>query len=479
MGQQIQNSIYKEEDFREFQQRLRKETAILMQWFKEGTFENPDRCTIGLEIETWLVDQDWLPFPKNKEFLEVLSDPLVVPELSKYNAEINANPIEVNNGCFRTIHKDLGSLWKKIQKNAHRINGRMLTIGTLPTLTDNMLSLEYLTDMERYRALNEQVMRLRKNSPIELRIDGVETLESTHNDIMLEAATTSFQVHIQPPFAKMKDYFNAGVAVSFATVASSANSPYLFGRDLWDETRITLFEQAVQLPGYKNNDGSIERRVTFGHDYLRESPMEIFLDNLDGYCPLLPSIFDKDPNWLSHLRFHNGTIWRWNRPIIGINRHGQPHLRLEHRVMSSGPTMVDMVANMAFTVGLIHQIANDGKDVRGYLPFSQAKQNFYEAAQLGLAARVSWGKQKDVDLQSLICKDFLPRAIDGLKSLGVGNEEISYYLNDVFEARLLSGRTGASWQRSWIERHGRDFQGLLKDYYSLQEKDLPVHKWHV
>ncbi len=478
LGQSISSSHYSEQDFTEFNRHLRKETAVLMQWFRNEVFAHHQKPTIGLELETWLVDQNFQPMPQNRKFLDLLADPLVVPELSKYNAELNAEPQVMGPFSLSSLSSQLKQTWQRMQKTMQELDGHMMMVGILPTLRDSMLSLDMLSDMDRYRALNEQVFRIRKGQPIQLKIQGNETLESTHLDIMLEAATTSFQVHIKPAYEKINETFNAAMLVSSAAVALSANSPYLFGADLWDETRIPLFEQAVRMPGYAWLDGSRQERVTFGHDYIRESLFEIFLDNLDGFPALLPVVSDDPAEWLNHVRMQNGTIWRWNRPVIGLDKTGQAHLRVEHRVMGAGPTMDDMVANLAFVTGVCHDLAYQETPPQELLPFANVRTNFYEGAKYGLRATIQWqGQQRS--MCDVLLQDLLPRAIRGLRALQVTEDEIAFYMDDILKNRTISGQNGASWQRGFIGKYGKDFAAMSRVYFENQEDGKPVHTWKI
>lgn len=295
---------------------------------------------------------------------------------------------------------------------------------------------------------------------------------------MLEAATTSFQVHIKPQFDRFNETFNAAIIASSASVALAANSPFLFGADLWDETRIPLFEQAVRLPGYAWLDGTRQERVTFGHDYIRESVFELFLDNLDGFPALLPSVSHEAPEWLNHVRLQNGTIWRWNRPVIGINSNGQAHLRVEHRVMGAGPTVDDMVANLAFVLGLCHDLAYATIPPQTLMSFHEARDNFYRAAKDGLRSTVVWGGRHFL-MKDLLLENLLPRAAKGLLAQGISQDEVNYYINTILTQRVRSGQTGANWQRSWVQQHGADFKGLTEAYYLAQETQAPIHSWSL
>jgi len=479
VGQDIQFSSFSEADFAAFRSNLRLETARLAQWIKGGVFERDQDCSIGLELEAWLLDKDCMPSPHNQEFLSTFNHPLVVPELSKYNFELNASPRALGGDCFSVMQDELELLWRKAQSHAGGMDLSALMIGSCPTLRDDMMTVDNLSDNERYHALNHQVLRLRKNQPLKLDIEGRDHLQSVHQDIMLEAATTSFQIHLKIPFSQMVAFYNMSMVASASLVAASANSPFLFGCDLWDETRIPIFEQSVSLLAFPLAGGRWENRVTFGTGYVRDSMIEPFLENLDGHPVLLPVLQDKSPEWLSHLRLHNGNIWRWVRPIIGMSREGQPHMRIEQRVPPAGPTTADMIANMAFYVGLVHGLVATGRSAGEFVQFEDARADFYAAAKFGLGAEVSWDGRSGVNLQTLTLETLIPLARSGLEMLKIDRDDIVFFIDQVFAPRVQTGRTGAAWQRSWIAANGRDFQGLTAHYHHLQEKGLPVHEWLV
>ena len=256
-------------------------------------------------------------------------------------------------------------------------------------------------------------------------------------------------------------------------VALSANSPFLFGKDLWHETRIPLFEQAVYI-------GPSERvkRVGFGIRYLHESVLECFQANIDRYTVLLPRLMDEPEEQLAHLRLHNGTIWRWNRPLVGINEQGVPHLRIEHRVVPAGPTLDDCIANAAFYFGTVRALAGMEAAPEHRLPFESAKENFYTAARQGLEARVEWLDGNKCSVADLCRDNLLPLARQGLQELGIDHHEIDHWLG-IIEGRLERKQNGAVWQRAWVERYGRDMPGLIQAYLERQVEGDPVHHWDL
>lgn len=478
MGREITKSRFSPLDFKEFRHRLKKETAILQKWFQREHFSR-SRRSIGLELETWLVDKKFNPAPENQRFLAKMNHPMVVAELSRFNTEINTSPQHLSGKCFTKIHQEFKKTWAKVQKCANSLGLKMLMIGTLPTLKSSALSMKHMSDMDRYRALNEQIMYLRQNRDLKINIKGRDHLELIEKSVMLEAASTSLQIHLQVEPTATRRHFNAAMIVSAPMVAVASNSPFLFGKDLWNETRIPLFEQAVNLPGFQSRSGKIVRRVTFGGGYVKKSMGEFYQENLNKYPVLLPVVYDEEDEWLSHLRLHNGTIWRWNRPIIGLSQKGSLSLRIEHRVASSGPTPVDVVANIAFSVGLIRNLAKKRKPPEKELLFDTARNNFYQAAQHGLEAKITWMGKKDVPLKILILETLLPQAEKGLRNLGVSSHDVRYYLGEIMTKRVESGRTGSQWQRDYVACHGKNFQKLIKCYYENQERDKPVHSWKI
>lgn len=314
-------------------------------------------------------------------------------------------------------------------------------------------------------------MALRDGKPLEIKIEGDPDLVTTHSDVMLEAAATSFQIHLQcRPENAVRD-FNASIIASAPIVAASANSPFLFGHSLWDETRIPLFEQAVEV------GERYPARVSFGKGYVEHSLLEVFEENQRDHLILIPAVQDSPPSKFSHVRFHNGTLWRWNRPLLGFDFDGQVHLRIEHRVVPAGPTIKDCIANSAFFFGLVCGMGIQSRGMEDSLPFAVAKKNFYAAARFGLNAKIRWGKRSRT-VRSLIIDELLPLARLGLQSQDIPESEIADYL-DVVAGRVDSGLNGAAWQRRWVARNGPDMHGLVRAYRELQDQGEPVHCWDV
>jgi hypothetical protein len=470
MGKEIATRHFTEDDFARYAERYDQEMAVLARWFAGKRFSRR-RSIGGLELEAWLVDPQGNPLPANERFLERAHNPALVPELAKFNIEMNVDPQALAGKGLRVLEDRLDGTYRESVRVAASLGATVVAIGILPTVTDAALCPANMSALRRYAALNEQVLRLREGRPIRLDIVGRERLTSEHRDVMLEAGATSFQIHLQVPLADAVRYFNASMILSAPMVAVGATSPMLFGKVLWEETRIPLFEQGVDI-------GSPERRVTFGSDYAHGSLEECFRANRDYHPVLLPLVLDEPESRLAHVRLHNGTIWRWNRPIIGFDANGKPHLRVEHRVLPAGPTLIDMVANMAFFYGLVEWLARERVAPELKLPFSTAKQNFYEAARLGLAARIDWYDGGRWGIARLIQQVLLDQARKGLEALRVDGELIDRYLN-VIEQRVATELTGAAWQRGFLERYGRDFAALTCAYRDRSASGTPVHAWDL
>lgn len=474
MGQEIGQGHFNKSDFETFEARLDGEMALLSQWFEQRAFDASDH-TGGYEVEAWLIDKLYQPAPINRQYLEKIESELVVPELSTFNIEINTPPQEMHGRALAKMRNELDQTWSRCHRVAGELGADVLMIGILPTVGPQHLTLENISGMTRFRALNEQILRMRKGVPFELDISGRESLKVSHQNVMLEAAATSFQIHLKVSQEKSVRFFNASLIVSAPMVALTANSPYLFGRDLWDETRIPLFEQAVSVRSTRSHWSD---RVTFGHGYVQESLLECFQENRSRFPVLLPEMIDGPRDQLGHLLLHNGTIWRWNRPLIGFSAEGVPHLRIEHRVVPAGPSVIDTIANAAFYFGLVHSIANDETPAEDILSFDQARTNFYAAANQGLNAHIDWLDGTKQPIQTLLRDKLLPLARDGLERQEFASEDIDLYLG-VIEQRLDCWCNGAAWQRGWVELHGSDMQALTAAYAERQQGGEPVHRWEI
>lgn len=475
MGQDITSSHFTRQDFERFAQILSSETALLRSWANHGRLSDREDM-IGFELEAWIIDPQGKPAPINRPYLAALDDrALFSPELSLFNIELNSTPQRLSSHPFSAMKSELDKNWRYCREVARQFDSELAMIGILPTLSDEMLTLAKMSPTARFRALNEQTFRQRQGRPIELDINGIEHLVSTHTDVMLEAATTSFQIHLQVSQKRALRLYNALLVLSAPMVAMSANSPLLFGKRLWQETRIPVFEQAVATDAFKGDGLEPMMRVSFGSGYLRHSIMELFEENEQRFSIMLPEILSSDPAELAHLRLHNGTIWRWNRPIIGFDSDGTPHLRIEHRVMAAGPTTIDAIANAAFFTGLAHILVEESEPVEERLQFSQARRNFYRAAREGLKANVTWLDGQSGQMEELL-QHLLPLARIGLERLDCSREDIDDFIS-VIEGRIATGQTGSAWQLAYLDANGDELGSMLMAYLKGQNSGNPVHEW--
>lgn len=476
MGQEIASDETFDEDA--FVERLRDETRLVMGWFRDGAFEKADPPLIGAEVEGWLLDGDLMPSPRNLEFLSAADRTGLDAELSQYNFELNLDPVSLAGDGLKRLEDSIGALWSHCCAAGSAMGLNAAMVGMPPTLREGMLDLEAMTPSNRYRALNDRVMHLRGGAPLAYDIEGRERLELVESHLMMEAACTSLQTHLNIHPDHQARQFNAALIASAPVLAASANSPYLYGRRLWEETRIPAFEQAIRILSFKDKAGRAVGRVDFGTGYVRRSLMELFLENLDGHAPLLPVVEDTPAERLRHFKLQNGTLWRWNRPIVDTNKAGTPHLRLENRITPAGPTVVDMTANAAFLIGLVLHLAGEEAPPETRLPFEAARENFYAAAKSGFGAPVTWLDGESGDLQALVAERLADQAEAALLKADV-DRHVARRLIDIIRKRARTGQTGAAWQRAWVNCNGRDFQGLMEAYLGFQTKGAPVHTWTV
>lgn len=474
MGQEIQKTTFTDLDHEEFSKKLKEETEILKSWFDKKAFMGKsDNC--GLELEGWILNKDGSPAAENQNLIPRVNDSLIVPEISKFNFEFNSVPQKMEGKFLFALEENLQEVWGKCERVASDMNLEVSAIGILPTVRDEHLVIENMSAMTRYHALNIECLKQRSHKPFEIEIKGEDSLRLTKKDVMMEAAATSLQIHLQTTQEEAADLYNLSLILSAPMVAICANSPTLYEKILWHETRVPLFEQSVQLPAFIANDGSMIERVSFGNGYI-SSLFELFEENLK-YPILLPYICnDKDANKLNHVRLHNGNIWRWNRPIIGGEDGAEPHLRIEHRVNSAGPSHKDVVANTALYLGMSKALLSDCKNLCREISFSQAKENFYLAARDGLDAVISWRGSK-VPIKEVLLQELIPAGRAALQKMGTDVGSLTTYFDQILTPRTETGINGAAWQLKILKENGNDYQKLMKAYLQAQKSLKPVHLW--
>jgi hypothetical protein len=491
MGQHVFRAGFTREDRTRYRYKVRRCLDVFGLMLHDLHFD-ADRPTTGLELELNLIDERAEPAMRNAEVLEILADPTFQTELGRFNLEINVEPRLISGSGFNDYERDLLASLARAEERAAKAEASLVVIGILPTLTQRHAVLENLSTDPRYRVLNEQIVAAR-GEDLALDIRGVERLQVCTDSIAPEAACTSVQFHLQVAPEEFASYWNASQAIAGAQVALGANAPYLFGRQLWAETRIALFEQATDTRPVELKAQGVRPRVWFGERWIT-SIFDLFEENVRYFPALLPIMADEDPvevlrtggvPALTELRLHNGTVYRWNRPVYDI-MNGRPHLRVENRVLPAGPTVVDIMANAAFYFGLLREMVEAERPIWTQLTFGQAEQNFHVSARAGLAARVHWPRLGELPITRLVLDRLLPAAHAGLDRFGVAPTVRDRLLN-IIEQRCLTGRNGATWQTSTVEhlerRRHLSRPGALAEMVRRYARHLatnePVHTWPV
>lgn len=472
---------------REFTRALLRDIDALEALIASGRIEAGIR-RVGVEQEVFLVRPDGRPAPVGPAVLESVRDPRLTSELGRFNLEANLPPRELGGGFLSALQQELEQTVQVIDRAAAPHGATVLLTGILPTLDKGDLSLANMTPDPRYSVMNDAVMRLR-GGPLAVYMRGVDELDLVHDSVMLEAANTSFQIHLQVGASEFSRLYNLAQRITPALLAVSVNSPLLLGRRLWHETRIALFEQSVDPRSGAEQARGGRSRVSFGQSWVDDSVLEIFREDAARFRVLLTRQHDQDPVALvragktpplSALTLHNGTVWRWNRPCYGVS-DGTAHLRIENRVLPSGPTLLDEVANGALFWGLMVGLADIAADVPHELRFELLQQDFLAAARTGLDASLHGLDGRVVPARDLV-RELLPAARAGLSRSGVVAEDVDRYL-DVIEERAASGRTGARWSLDGFTRllasgsRAAAAQGVTRAMLGLQRSGLPVHRW--
>ncbi|MBV8454080.1 MAG: CBS domain-containing protein [Deltaproteobacteria bacterium] len=475
-------------DLRSFITQLLHDLQALEVMIDQGAIESGVR-RIGAEQELFLIDHSWRAAPVAMEILEAVNDPHFTTELGRFNLEINLDPLELGGDCLARMEHELNALLAKVRAIAHAHGAEAALTGILPTLRKSDLGLDNMTPKPRYAALNAAMSQAR-GGDYEFRLKGLDELILKHDSVMLEACCTSFQVHYQVRADEFAQMYNLAQAITAPLLAAATNSPLLFGRRLWRETRIPLFQQAVDTRGASHHVRERSPRVSFGQRWVEHSVLELFRDDLARFHVLLGAPIKEDslqmlregklPDLLA-LRVHNGTVYRWNRGCFGT-LGGKAHLRIENRVLPSGPTVLDEMSNAAFFIGLMSAGPAALPNLTERLAFSDAEENFLAAAQAGLEARFIWLDGKPWTARDLILQQLLPMAQDGLRKATIAAADIDRYLG-VIICRVESGRTGSQWLlHSLASMQGVDTKdeivgALTAATVQRQWEGKPVHEW--
>jgi hypothetical protein len=456
----------------------------------ESRFE-ATRGSIGLEIELNLTDEAGDPALLNAKVLEVIADGDFQTELAQFNVEINVAPHTLSGTVLSELERHVRLSLNNAEEKARGVGAHMVMVGILPTVTDRHLNADAFSANPRYQLLNEQIFAAR-GEDLDIRIAGVERLSTFADTMAPEAACTSVQLHLLVEPAQFGIHWNAAQAIAGVQLALAGNSPFFFGKELWRETRIPLFEQATDTRSEELRAQGVRPRVWFGERWIT-SIFDLFEENVRYFPALLPVLSDEDPAavldaghspQLDELRLHNGTVYRWNRPIYAVVK-GRPHLRIENRVLPAGPTVVDTIANAAFYYGLIRMLAEAERPIWTQMSFSAAEENFHAGARHGIDASMFWPGLGYVPVTELVLRRLLPLAHEGLDRWGVSAGERDRLLG-IIEQRCLTHRNGATWQVETLhalEADGLDRQEalheMLRRYLPPMHENLPVHEWPV
>ncbi|WP_028660981.1 glutamate--cysteine ligase [Nocardioides insulae] len=492
MGDEVEERAFSSEDRTRHREKIRRSLDVLARLLRSERFESARPMT-GMEVELHLVDGHGDPASTSAEVLETLDDEEFQTELGQFNLEINLPPVPPGEGGLGTLEAGLLRRLARTARHARAHDSQPVMIGILPTLREEHLQQRYLSDDPRYRLLEKQILRDR-GEHLRIRISGRERVDLTSDTIMPEAACTSAQFHVQVRPEEFGQYWNAAQAIAGFQLAVGANSPYLLGQELWRETRIPLFEQATDTRREELKAQGVRPRVWFGERWIT-SVFDLFEENVRFFPALLPVLEDEDPvavlddggvPTLPELRLHNGTVYRWNRPVYDVVDDGDgpvPHLRVENRVLAAGPTVLDTMANHAFFLGLVRALAEAPRSVWTRMPFEIAEQNFHLAARLGVDAQLAWPEHGQAPATEIVLRELLPLAHSGLSSWGVDQATAGRLLG-VIEGRCERRTNGAAWFVGRVrerldageDRHTAQRAALL-EYCRRADTGDPVHTW--
>jgi gamma-glutamyl:cysteine ligase YbdK (ATP-grasp superfamily) len=490
MGVEVNAQSYTREQRQRYREKVRQDLDVFERMLNTSSFEF-DRPMTGLEIELNLVDADQQPHFHNATVLEAIADPGYQTELAQYNIELNVPPRPLPGDGAIELEKELRDSLNTADRAAREVGSKIVAIGILPTIMPEHYEGEWISQNNRYTALNDSIF-VARGEDIYLDIEGPtgERVATYCDSIAPESACTSVQLHLQVAPSAFAAHWNAAQALSAPQVALAANSPFFFGRRLHAETRIELFKQATDTRPVELKNQGVRPRVFFGERWVT-SIFDLFEENVRYFPTLLAEVSDEDPMakleagvapQLPELRLHNGTVYRWNRPIYDIVG-GTPHLRVENRVLPAGPTIVDVLANAAFYYGTIRVLASDDRPVWTKLSFAACEENFRRAARDGIDARLYWPGFGEVSADELVLRHLLPMAHEGLRRWGVSDAVRERFLG-VIEGRCTTGVNGAEWQTRAVER--LEGQGLerrealrrmLAAYIEHMDANQPVHTW--
>lgn len=492
MGIDIHQDTFSQDDYERFNQKIRHNLQALQQLLAQPGFGVGDD-TLGAELEFYLVDQQGDPAPCNQSILSQANNPQLTPELNRFNLEYNLKPQAFRGTPFQRFEQELETALSNTNSIAAKLGAELLPIGILPTLQLNQFGHHMMTDLPRYRAMDNALRTLR-GAPFEVHIDGTPPLDLSWNDVTLEGANTSFQLHWRMNPADFANSFNAIQLLTPITLGLAANSPTLFGHELWQETRIALFKQSIDCRDTDHGQGKFPPRVYFGNGWLQQGPWELFASTVALFPPIMPVLHTDDPlqqvaqgllPQLHELKLHQGSTWPWNRAIY--DHHDGGHVRIEVRALPAGPSLQDMSASGAFLLGSALALRDSMPQRINMLPFKYAEHNFYRAAQYGLDAVLLWPSSSQIkvieyDLLELASR-LVPMAHEALQKAGMVKAECDRLMDNIRQ-RIHSRSNGATWQTQVT--HALQKQGLtqsqalhqmLQRYRQNFRCGKSIHQW--
>ena len=490
MGEKNVSNQVDEARFRQFTKAVLNDLQALEQMLKGGQMEE-NVLRIGAEQEMFLVDSAMRPTPLVSEILEDAKDRRLTTEIGRFNIEANLTPLEFSGDCLNKLETELNEMVGVVKKSARNFNADAVLCGILPTIQQSDLVESNLTPVPRYTEMNRVLTALQGNERL-VHIKGLDELRLHLQDTFIEFCNTSFQVHLQVPINEFVKYYNWAQAITAPVLASAVNSPLLLGHRLWHETRLALFQHAVDERSPTHHARNRPARVTFGRDWVRSSILEVFHEDVARFRIIL--MRELEENSLESLqngkipklnawRMHNGTIWRWNRACYGV-MNGKPSLRIEARFLPSGPTVLDEMANAAFFLGLMMALPEEYGDVTEKMSFDDAKSNFFSAARFGLKSQIVWLDGESYRAKRLILEELLPRARQGLRMAGIEENDIERYLG-VLEERVSQEKTGARWMLDSLcamdkrAKQNVRMRSLTAAMLANQESGEPMHLWKL
>ncbi|MCB2213335.1 CBS domain-containing protein [bacterium] len=489
MGTLVENSSIDAGKLREFTTWLLRDVHALERLLEEDRIESEVR-RIGAEQELAFVGSDWQPASIGPEVLRDLNDPHFTAEIARFNLEYNLDPMTFAGDVLSKMEQELNHYLTLSRQAAGKYDSDVILIGILPSIRKGHLTLDNMTPKERYFQLNEAFTRVR-GKQYQLDIKGTDELTVTHDNVMLEACNTSFQLHFQVDAVEFPTMYNIAQAVTGPVLAAAVNSPLLGRYRLWQETRIALFQQSLDTrTGPHHRD--LQPRVSFGTQWLNKSVLEIYQEDIarfkailgvDGVANPFDQLEQGLPPSLDALRLYSGTVYRWNRACYGVGS-GHAHLRIENRVLPAGPTVIDEVANAAFWFGLMAGLKDRYLDITQVLDFDDVRDNFWAAARHGINARFTWVDGKKVEAKQLILDELLPAAREGMLERGIDSSDTNRYL-DVIQQRVEAEMTGSQWllkSLSGMKKKGTRWEqihALVAASVNRQKDGKPVHEWEL